>query len=156
MGFGFSIALTVALWLVLLIWLRRLIVRRLAPDRILRDLRSEVSELTKEINRVGDQHATVVEDRITTLKSLLAQAENLIDEGQVLLRRLEAHVEPVIEQEAVRVEETLSPNIRADDPRRSVEQLYRQGVGAEIIASRLGIAIGEVELMISLLEQRTR
>lgn len=163
MGIGLTIVVTIILWLVVLVWLRSLIVRRLAPERILRDLRDEVAQLTREINRVGDQNTSLVEDRITTLKSLLNRAENLIDEAQVLLRRLEAHKDIAVPPPVANTEETVpvseyikTETVDGESPRLSVERLHRQGLGSEIIANRLGIAIGEVELMISLLEQRIR
>ena len=151
MGIGLVLALNIGLWVLALVWLRRLIVRRLRPERILGDLQSEVADLVREINSVGDRHTTVVEDRIATLKAILVRAENLIDEGEVLLRRLESHAgtpepeSPPVEEEATQA-----------DLRTTVERMYRQGVASEIIANRLGVAIGEVELMIALMEQRIR
>lgn len=157
MGFVATLAVTLAVQLVFVVWLRRLIVRRLSPERILRDLRDEVAELTREINRVGDQHITLVEDRISSLKTVMAHAENLIDEVQTILRRLESYrpAETVaVTQERDNPEHHETE--REETPRGRVERLHRQGMSAEIIAGRLGIAIGEVELMISLMEQRTR
>ncbi len=149
---GFTIALNVALWILLLLWLRRLIVRRLAPERILRDLREEVADLVREINRVGDQNTTLVEDRVSTLKSIVGQAENLIDEGQLLLRRLEERTD--LDQP----QPSAHPEIKheGDAPRDKVGRLHRQGMSSDMIASHLGIAIGEVELMIALMEQQQR
>ena len=152
MSVGLVIALNITLWIFALVWLRRLIVRRLRPERILSDLQNEVNELVREIGSVGDRHTTVVEDRITTLKAMLARAERLIEDGEMLLRRLESHT-GVPEAEEAPVEDRES---EAFDLRRAVERLHRQGVAAAIIANRLGVAIGEVELMIALSEQKIR
>lgn len=172
MGFVATLALILAVQLVVVFWLRRLIIRRLSPERILRDLREDVAELTREINRVGDQHITLVEDRISSLKSLMVHAENLIDEVRTVLGRLESYRSPAeataagneTSVAAASVDTDSADDVPADptapipdeSPRRSVERLHRQGLSPEIIAARLGIAIGEVELMISLMEQRTR
>jgi len=172
MGFVATLALILAVQLVVVFWLRRLVIRRLSPERILRDLREEVAELNREINRVGDQHITLVEDRISSLKSLMVHAENLIDEVRTVLGRLETYGPPVetttagddMSVAAASVDAGSTGDVPTDptapvpdeSPRRSVERLHRQGLSPEIIAARLGIAIGEVELMISLMEQRTR
>ena len=42
------------------------------------------------------------------------------------------------------------------DPRELVRRLHSQGLSSELIANRTGVAIGEVELIISLGANRTR
>jgi hypothetical protein len=44
----------------------------------------------------------------------------------------------------------------SDDRRKQVKELYREGMSAELIASRLDATVGEVELMITLMEEKDR
>lgn len=64
----------------------------------------------------------------------------------------EAEAEPEAEADATRFGET----IRSDDQdkREAVLALYRQGLSQDLIAARTGVAIGEVELIISLRARR--
>ncbi|HKK49260.1 MAG TPA: DUF948 domain-containing protein, partial [Alkalispirochaeta sp.] len=91
MTFGIYLMLNVVLILFLAVWLRRLIVRRLQPERILGDLGDEIGELITELNQTSDHNVSLLEDRIMQLRDLLADADRQIEE-------LSAQVEHVRER----------------------------------------------------------
>lgn len=211
MTFGIYLMLNVVLILFLAMWLRRLIVRRLEPERILGDLGDEIGELITELNQTGDHNVSVLEDRIMQLRDLLADADRQIEELSAQVAHARDHVsseEPVytvsfsgtvggtqesrgqdredsadsnvdsrplwhttpLESELARPESaeagqpahssparssspptpSAEPQWDVLSPRERVHELHQQGMSSEIIATKTGMAIGEVELIISL------
>lgn len=224
MNFGLYLLLNLVVLLFFGIWIRRLIVRRLEPDRILADLENEVERVIHNLNTAGDQNITLIEDRIESLKTLLRHADKQIDEMEMRLREIQAsqdirddsslvsgngssehgdapdgggkHVEAPSEptftipfggtdggggsgrldsselrrdgsgersvEEYGRVENTTERPEHREQPaemrpsRARVLELYGQGLSSDLIASKTGVAIGEVELIISLETKRAR
>lgn len=183
MTFGLYLMLNLVILLFFGLWIRRLVVRRLRPERILADLEQEVQEVIQSLNNAGDQNVSLIEDRIKSLKTLLNRADTQIDEMEARLRQIEdqnAESERASQSNevALGVEEveptyTLPLQRRSDqaddrdgaesvqaiaelDPRDQVRRLHSQGLSSELIANRTGVAIGEVELIISLGANRTR
>lgn len=220
MTFGIYLMLNVVLLLFLAIWLRRLVVRRLEPERILNDLSNEIGELVAELNQTGDHNVSVLEDRIMQLRDLVADADRQIDELSALVQHVQAErnpAEPVYTvsfsgsapaRDGETAREVSSPSSDVNpsgavptvaegdaggrsapgsaaigedapvagplfrepprsaspagtrdhpppptevlSPREQVHELHQQGLSSEIIAGKTGMAIGEVELIISL------
>lgn len=80
MSFGLYLLFTTVLFLLFALWIRRLVVRRLEPERLLTDLRQEVAELVSEVNQAGDHNVSILEDRISELRTLVGDADRQIDE----------------------------------------------------------------------------
>ncbi len=184
MTFGLYLLLNLVCILFFGWWLRRLIVRRLEPERILADLEDEVRAIIQNLNAAGDQNVTLLEDRIADLRTLLQRADTQIDEVEYKLRTLEEeHVrrsdssiytddeqsepeggEPLLVPFRRNQSDDVSPiageNERNEqtpaDIRRYVLVLHDQGLSNDLISARTGMAIGEVELIISLGTKRTR
>lgn len=180
MTFGLYLLFTLVTLLFFGLWLRRLIVRRLQPERILSDLDAEIQRMVRDINTAGDQNISVLEDRIESLKTLIRRADIQIDEMEQRLREIEAAKEepPPIEEadpidDGVTEEEAFTIPFQRDiespteavpeeqrepdgTPRDHIIALHDEGVPSDVIASRMGIAIGEVELIISLATNRPR
>lgn len=217
MTFGIYLMLNVVLLLFLAIWLRRLVVRRLEPERILSDLNNEIGELIAELNQTGDHNVSVLEDRIMQLRDLVADADRQIEELSTLVQHVQSERNPAEPVYTVSFtgapahdggsarEDSPPPAVAdagasagtdadsgggaaggapggADDvpaleassreshrsashtypdaysaphsevlsPREQVHELHQQGLSSEIIAGKTGMAIGEVELIISL------
>tara|TARA_B100000614_G_scaffold258049_1_gene279459 strand:+ start:753 stop:1424 length:672 start_codon:yes stop_codon:yes gene_type:complete len=220
MTFGLYLLLTAVLLLFFAIWVRRLVVRRLEPERVLADLREEIGGLMAELNQTGDHNISLLEDRISELRRLIADADRQIDDLTALLaeqdrRRTEqappaggdngrsdygseatgtasptaaedavytvsfsgaasrqgrsgtgneareaetsAHA-PVADAQVPEVEpaagQPAAGEPAARSPREQVRELHAQGVSPDLIASQTGMAIGEVELIISLGSRR--
>lgn len=193
MTFGLYLLLNLALLSILVVWLRRLVVRRLAPERILRDLHGEIQTLVAEVNQTSDHNISIIEDRIAALRELVHNADRQIEELEGLLQRVREaapeevfslplqtarheHVEPSSDarrsadatpsaatRETAAVTDdhhrTVSeePPVEEERDRRTrVAELYEQGLSTELISSHTGVAIGEVELIISLIRGRAR
>ncbi|MCG8481155.1 MAG: hypothetical protein MI724_18820 [Spirochaetales bacterium] len=193
MTFGLYLLLNLALLSILVVWLRRLVVRRLAPERILRELHGEIQTLVAEVNQTSDHNISIIEDRIASLRELVHNADRQIEELEGLLQRVSEaapeevyslplqtarheHAEPSGEagrstdatpsaatREAAAVTDdhhrTVSEEPPAEeerDRRTRVAELYEQGLSPELISSHTGVAIGEVELIISLIQGRAR
>jgi hypothetical protein len=196
--FGLYLLLNLVFLLFFGWWLRRLIVRRLEPERILSDLEQEVQRIIQDLNAAGDQNVTLLEDRISGLRTLLQRADTQIDELDYKLRALEENRDhrPDLsaygeDEESGQATSTAGPAagpgmapgtgpaaeppgegepplvipFRRDIPggedvpadnRQRVLMLHGQGLSSDLIASRTGMAIGEVELIISLGMKRTR
>ena len=192
MTFGLYLLLNLALVSILVIWLRRLVLRRLAPERVLQDLHGEIQTLVAEVNQTSDHNISIIEDRIASLRELVHNADRQIEELERLLqhisegKREEIYALPLpaarrepptsidgspqtvdvnLAAETNSVGETVDEERRdvvaaqdADekDLRSSVIELHEQGLSTELISSHTGIAIGEVELIISLMQGRAR
>ncbi len=192
MTFGLYLLLNLALLSILVVWLRRLVVRRLAPERILQDLYGEIQTLVAEVNQTSDHNVSIIEDRISSLRELVHNADRQIEELEGLLQRVTEtvpeevyslplpttrHEESASTDDSGRsADETLSavgggvgamddqrrnasddpPSAAEKDRRTRVAELYEQGLSTELISSHTGVAIGEVELIISLIQGRAR
>jgi HAMP domain-containing protein len=223
MTFGLYLLLNIVIILFFALWIRRLVTRRLSPERVLADLRDEIGTLITELNQTGDHNISILEDRIRDLRELLAAADRQIDDlsSMIAVARETADKAPGTERtgaggpatqskgsadsavgwmtdatdpadpvyrvdfgrtgagaagtsggtEGARAEvegsvgrskeaalaaeerlaETAEPVLDpALSPPEQVRELHLQGVSPELIASRTGMAIGEIELIISL------
>lgn len=211
MTFGLYLLLTLLLFLLFGLWVRNLIVKRLASERILGDLGDEVQRLIADFNATSDHNISILEDRITQLRDMVTRADREIEELQDALERAEG----VLERAAAAASESELSNPEApatdvhgaggetrppveypvageldaprgldtapsagdsvvhlrlsdrhhDTPPDATERLsardhvlllHAQGLSPEIVAQRVGMAIGEVELIISLAGGRQR
>lgn len=145
------------------------------------DLNREIRSLIAEINQAGDRNISVLEDRIAQLSELVDKSDRQIDDARMMLEYLDsrsgfaamppagappaaapapepepaASEPPASEPPASEPAESPEEDREDGDTRDTVLTLYRQGLSQDLIASRTGIAIGEVELIISLQGQRT-
>ncbi|TVR68349.1 MAG: hypothetical protein EA427_10565 [Spirochaetaceae bacterium] len=183
MSFGLYLSFTLLLFLAFAMWIRGLVVRRLRPDRILSDLNTEIRTLIAEINQAGDRNISLMEDRITRLSELIVRSDRQIDDARMMLEYLDsrgagakpadaeergapgngagpaaqapAAPEPGPPEPSPPAPDKPEPDSPDRDTRDTVLTLHRQGLSQELIAARTGVAIGEVELIISLRGQRT-
>ena len=174
MTFGLYPFFTFVMFLFFGLWLRSLVVRRLKPDRILRDIQEELNALMSDLNSAGDRHVTLLEDRINTLQRLITDADQQID----MLRQVVTYIQedlarnvrdaaPQNDREATSIstlegaDTGISPAAQPPEPVadttgpqesavEAVRRLAEFGVSSEMIAQQTGIAVGEVELIISL------
>ena len=79
MGLGFFLTLHIASLVVVALWLRGLVLRRLRPERVLADLRDEVRTLVAEIDHAGDQQVGLIEDRARQAGELRQRLDALIE-----------------------------------------------------------------------------
>lgn len=165
MNFGLYLLFTLFLFLAFAFWLRGLVIQRLRPERILADLKQEVQTLIADLNQAGDHNISLLEDRVSRLTDLIERADQQIDDARMFLDILEnrSDYEPQEPLEtAQRADDVTEPDTREErsnedipeSGRDAVLALYRQGLSADLISARTGVAIGEVELIISLRGKR--
>lgn len=75
-------------FLLLLLWLRRRVDRELSAERALERIRHEVGDLLKDLNATTERNITLIEDRVTKLRTLVEQADRKIG---VLRKESEKH-----------------------------------------------------------------
>lgn len=120
-------------------------------DYMIERIRRDVDELVVEINQTTDRNISLVEDRINTIKTLLVQVDSRI----TLLDREIKKPKKVIPR-YTNLQKTIIPDVtktRNDQnvsKREQVIELSKKGFTSGIIASKVGVSIGEVELIISL------
>jgi hypothetical protein len=123
------------------------------------ELRDEVSRLVVELNQTTERNIALVEDGIARLNEVLARADKKIgllrregekhDMGMQVYSRL-AEGRGAAPAEAESMEERPGRRAEVVDPHEQVLRLARGGFAAPLIATRVGIPLGEVELIISL------
>ena len=132
--------------------LRRVLLRIVDPRAILRELRSEVDTLLVELNQATERNISLIEDRIRSLSEKLREADKRIG----ILRREAARREETLRAYAALSETSTGSgaaqgeNVEEQEMRRRVVNLYRSGVSPSLIARRLKLSRGEVELIVSL------
>lgn len=212
MTFGLYLLLNAVLFLLLALWLRGLVVRRLRPERVLNELDGQIRSLIAELNQTGDYNISLLEDRIRELRTLVSDADRQIEEITAAIESLRYHrgahlsAAPSAPSAPPRVagQHLTTPQSQGDgattpaaaefheqepvytvpfggdtaapsdddhhmeeqvhgasapepsdegplaSPREQVWKLHDEGLSSDLIAVRTGIAIGEVELIISL------
>jgi len=167
--------------LLIYVILRDRVRRATSTSTQMTELRDEVGRLVVELNQTADRNIALVEDRIAALNDLLSTADKKIgllrreiekhDVGtQVYSRLAEARPAPPAagrapqarsdaagragREGAAAVAQSLSVELsEKPDIHQRVMMLHRAGFSPSLIASRVGVPRGEVELVISL-EQR--
>ncbi|MFP4378667.1 MAG: DUF6115 domain-containing protein [Spirochaetales bacterium] len=152
---------------------------RTSQQAALDEIKREVGSIITELNQTTERNIELVENRIETLRELIGEADRRVKalkrdiashqqagvryDSRGTLQR-EDHLEsalrnaPSIEEREAPIEPTESyrrasppdtPETRAN-VREQVRALYLQGLSLERIAVRVGVTVGEVELILSL------
>jgi hypothetical protein len=157
-------ALIVAGYLAVYLILKRRLTRTLNAARLAGEVREEANRILVELNQATNRNVTLIEDRIATLNELLGKADRKIAllerevEKQELGARLYSELasrRPLPAEEPPAPEEAPEPAREGADRNEEVVRLARSGLSPALIGRRLGITLGEVELIISL-GQRAR
>ncbi|MBI9098043.1 MAG: hypothetical protein JEY91_06175 [Spirochaetaceae bacterium] len=138
--------------------LNRKISQILDSEKILSRVDDEINSLILELNQTTERNILLVEDRIKTLSSLIKDSDkSIIRLNKELSRPL---VEPLNYSHLSKKKNFILPeNELVKDKGESDEnlseknrilELFYKGFSAEVIASKTGASIGEVELIITL------
>jgi hypothetical protein len=158
--------------------------RKSASVAVLDEIRREVGAILTEMNQTTERNIELLEDRISRLQETLDQADRRVsilrreNSRQHSAEKVYSHLAtPSVPVQPTGVPESASQGggvessgarpDRSEGPTASLEQqpdemtqkervmvLYRQGIPIERIASRVGTAVSEVELIVSLSERR--
>ena len=114
-------------------------------DYVLSEIRKDVDDLVVQINQTAERNISLIEDRISKISALIVSADKrikLLDKKPVpLYNDIRKTVVPDVKQ---------TRNDQKISKKEQVLELHRNGFAPGIIAAKVGITIGEVELIISL------
>lgn len=131
--------------------------KALNAARLLGEVREEVNRILVELNQTTNRNITLIEDRIGRLNELLGRADKKIAllereiEKQQMSSRLYSQLSA---RRSGGAEEAAEPSPEPADRHEEVVRLARSGLSPELIGRRLGMTLGEVELIISLGQRR--
>lgn len=164
------IAVVLLGYAVVYLLLKKKIARALSSAEILREIREEVDRLQVELNQTTNRNITLLEDRIAALGEALNKADRKIalvrreTEKRELAGRLYSELsarrepaggpaaEGAGERPAQGPAEAPEKAAEAPDKRAEALRLAQGGLAPGLIARRLGLTLGEVELILSLAE----
>jgi hypothetical protein len=174
-------SVSLILWGFSFIFFRAYLRRRTGPERLLAEYREEVDKLTADIDAITDRDAGLIADRVKTLRELLENVDRRIAvytrevnrekkqeaaytglglKRSVLPEKSEAESPEPPPESSEAAPAGGEPRFvrapRAIEPKppsfaEQVEKLARAGLSSELIASRLGTTLAEVDLAIALL-----
>ena len=145
--YGFFLIISLNLVIVLLIFLvLKKRIDNISDSRlVLKDIRDEVDRMLVELNQTTERNIALLEDKLVEVHNTLDRIDSklkLLDRGkdkQDLTKRVYTDIEknkPAVTQKR--------------DLQQEVLNLYHSGLTESIIAKRLNLPIGEVQLIISL------
>lgn len=141
-------------WYLQYLILKRKIEKKANADSHLEEVREEVARVIIELNQTTDRNIALIEDRITRLVELLATADKKIG---LLKRESEKHevsqsvYSKLLAKQSVNVPKSTE---HKKDNQQEILRLHLAGFTPRIIARRMDLSLGEVELVISLSERK--
>lgn len=144
--------------------------KAMEPSRLLEEVRGEINELIRELNQTTDRNIELIEERINTMAELLNNADKRLtllkkeqdkgDKTHTVYTNLRKKAPIRMQNDLFDIQEEKTPSTprqtepvkttAVTDPKREVIKLFGQGLSSQIIANKLGLPVGEVELIISL------
>lgn len=155
-------ALLVGGYLAVYLLLKRKLARALNAAAILGEVREEVNRILVELNQTTNRNITLIEDRIRSLNELLGKTDKRIALLQREAEKQELAARLYSELGARRPAQPEEPPAPASPPEEEQEgvdrnaevvRLARSGLSPALIGRRMGITLGEVELIISLAQR---
>jgi len=151
--FLLSVALLLG-WVCQYLILKRKIEKIANADSQLEEVREEVARVIIELNQTTERNIALIEDRISRLVELLSTADKKIG---LLKRESEKHevsqrvYSKLSAKPVVNVPKSTGPK---KDNQQEILRLHLAGFTPRVIARRIGLSMGEVELIISLSERK--
>lgn len=142
-------------------------ISKLQKANVIKELESEVNDLVLEFNQTADRNINILEEKIKTLTNILHDADKRIKILGTESEKIKS--EPVtynqlgqINGNQISADTTLIQEKKKQSPKQLVEtnkkdrivELHNNGFTSPVIATRVGLTVGEVELIISLVEGR--
>lgn len=156
-----AIVVSLALFIIVIVALINMFwkIKKLQKSNVIVELQSEVNELILGLNQTTDRNINILEEKIRGLTRLLNDADKRI---KILRTESERNKpEPLVYNQLGRIQDNRpladssikTPEAVTNKKDRIIE-LHNNGFTATVIASRVGSTVGEVELIISLIEGR--
>ncbi|MBN1799298.1 MAG: hypothetical protein JW822_12025 [Spirochaetales bacterium] len=147
-SFLFIIACQLISFLLLYIILKRKLDKQYSKQGQIETIESEVEKIIIELNQTTSRNIGLIEDKMKEIESLLDSTEKRLN---TLKRESEKHdlSKKVYNNLIANDHKSQNRNIKDE-----VIRLYSSGFPSEMIANQLGASVGEVELIISLSENK--
>lgn len=183
MSFTLLLILNILGWILFLVIFRVVVRRAVRPTRILGEIEAEIDSLVTELNGTTERNIRLLEEAILRLKRATDEADKRLRVMQGELKKRDEETPPprpdyshlasrkpislkVVEEKEEsaepprtdpRVAEAKPPSSEGNsDIRAEITALARQGIDSRLIASKVGRPVGEVELIISLMQKTDR
>ncbi len=160
-----SIVLFILIMVSIVIIFRK--ISKLQKANVIIELESEVNDLVLELNQTADRNINILEEKIKTLTRLLHDADKRIKILGTESDKIKT--ETVVYNQLGKIngaqypeEKTFAQEQKPQITKQAVEknkkgiivELHNNGFTSPVIATRVGLTVGEVELIISLVEGR--
>jgi len=150
-----SIILLCAVFLYLI--LKRRIEKSIDPKALINEIRVEVDRIILQMNNTTERNISLIEDKIAALSDLLDKADKKI----IVLKResekysMSKDYSTIIQKSKKNVIKDTKGNepVFESDIKEKVIKLYHEGFSPSVIASHISLPVGEVELIISLMNR---
>ncbi len=140
---------------------------KLQKTNVIKELESEVNDLVLELNQTTDRNINILEEKIKTLTGLLHAADKRIKILGTESEKMKSETVTYNQLGQFNRNNVSSDSISKQDQKpqqkkQAVEknnkdkiiELHNNGFTSPVIATRIGVTVGEVELIISLVEGR--
>jgi len=142
-------------------------ISKLQKSNVMMELESEVNDLVLELNQTADRNINILEEKIKTLTGILHDADKRIKiigteskkmKSETLIYNQLGKINgfPDSENNVLIQEKKSQPQKQMVETNKKdrIIELHNNGFTSPVIASRIGLTVGEVELIISLDEGR--
>ena len=132
-------------------FINRKISRILDSEKILSKINEEINGFILELNQTTERNILLIEDKIEILSTLIKKSDNaiLLLDKKLYSKEVEpmdySHLAPK-HHFPISGSEGNESNLDANN---EIIELFQQGFSADIIASKMGKSIGEIELVIA-------
>ena len=175
-GFLLGTALAILLWFFAFLYLKNFVRRRTSLDYILGHLQEEVSQLEADIDQKTEQDLQLLEEKIHALREICAEAERRILVYHNELEKREKETQTLTKINKIPLSERIELASQAPPPAEKpvqqqinfskepltlkkppikdrIAELHKAGFSQEIIAKKLGLKKGEIDLYFRLAEK---
>ena len=130
---------------------KREIKRSINPHDILSEIQSDINSVLTELNNATERDVTIIEEATERLKKVIEEADKRIRVLEQAGKKRSIDEYTALKPSVIPIQKKdPSPETKPTDNREKVLELFRQGIDASLIAHRLDIPLGEVELIIAL------
>jgi hypothetical protein len=129
-------------------------------SKVLLELESEVNDLILEMNQTTDRNINILEEKIRALSKILNDADKRIkilgtETGKIKAETTVYSRAGLIDEKKLDSDVPLKKKQAVETNKRDrIIELHNNGFTSSVIASRVGLTVGEIELIISLVEGR--
>jgi outer membrane biosynthesis protein TonB len=149
--------------LIIFFYFKHRIDKALSTDEIVKTVREEVDQMIVELNQTTNRNIGLIEDSVQRLTEALKKADKrivLLNKEKELQKKSEqvySNIKPRtvnINEPAPAEEQTEEEPRKESNKSRSTQEkvmdLYRKGLSPSVIANKLNVTVGEIELIISI------